>query len=420
MPAQTEMELTKEISELMHWMSECGEDPEGGISRFLYSNEWIAAQKRLESLFFQEGLTVQYDEVGNLFGKMEGSKYPNETILTGSHIDTVKNGGLYDGQYGIVAGFLAIKHLKEMYGQPLRNIEVVSIAEEEGSRFPFTFWGSKNIVGRVHQDEVKNLKDKDGKLFVDAMEEAGFNFRATSHNVREDLKAFVELHVEQGKVLEIEKKTIGIVQNIVGQRRFTIELTGEANHAGTTPMKYRKDTLSSASHIIHMINTLVLEYGGPLVATVGKMEIEPNISNVIPRKTTFTLDIRHTEKETLSKFTDEIVKKMKKIARQADVLIDINMWMDVDPVPMDQRVVDIIKNQCEKYQINYKLMNSGAGHDSQIIAAHVPTAMIFTPSHKGISHSPYEYTRPEDLVEGLQLLINTLYDLAYSQEEILQ
>lgn len=407
------LDLGQETERLLKWLGEFGKDPDGGVSRFLYTPEWVEAQKGLEVFMKDEGLRVQYDDVGNLYGRLEGTTYKEETILTGSHVDTVKNGGLYDGQYGIIAGIVAIKYLKEKYGQPLRNIEVVSMAEEEGSRFPYVFWGVKNIFGIAKKEDVESIKDVNEVSFVEAMRKAGFDFRKENSVVRKDIKAFIEAHVEQGGVLETEKKSVGVVGNIVGQRRFNIEIKGEANHAGTTPMGYRKDAVYTASLIVNSIMDMAKKYSDPLVATVGKIEVKPNIVNVVPGNALFTLDVRHTHKDVLIKFTEEITCKMKEIADAIGAEINIDMWMDADPVPMDSALVQVVKEQCDKNGLNYKMMHSGAGHDSQIMAQFVPTAMLFVPSHKGISHSPLEYTEPRDLGEGVKALIGALYELAY-------
>ncbi|GIO01776.1 allantoate deiminase [Brevibacillus laterosporus] len=408
-------ELSKEIVQHLEWLGHFGKEPEGGISRFLYSKEWLEAQKALEDWMNKEGFDFHFDEVGNLFGGLRGTKHQDETILTGSHVDTVGNGGLYDGQYGIIAGLLAIKYLKEKYGNPLRNLQVVSMAEEEGSRFPYAFWGSKNIVCTAKREEVENIADFDGIAFVDAMRECGFDFRKEATEIRKDLKTFVEIHIEQGSVLENEKKSVGVVHSIVGQRRFTVEVTGEANHAGTTPMGYRKDTVHAASTMICDVMNRTKKHGDPLVATVGKIEVKPNVVNVVPGYTLFTMDIRHTEKEALVQFTEEIMASMNAIAEEMGVGLKVDMWMDVDPVPMDKRVVEVIEKQCQEKGLNYKLMHSGAGHDAQILAPFVPSAMIFVPSRKGISHNPAEYTEPHDLAEGVKALIGTLYELAYKE-----
>ncbi|MBR3120698.1 allantoate deiminase [Oceanobacillus profundus] len=408
-------ELSKELTDMLETLGSHGKDPAGGVSRFLYTEEWVAAQKYLEKEMLDEGLDVHFDEIGNLFGTLKGSKYPNETILSGSHVDTVGNGGYYDGQFGIVAAFIAIKHLKAKYGQPLRNIEVVSMAEEEGSRFPYSFWGSKNIVGIAKNDDVRNITDFDGVPFVEAMHKAGFDFRDDTKGMREDFKAFVEIHNEQGNVLETEEKSVGVVHSIVGQRRFNIEISGQANHAGTTPMGYRKDTVFATSQMVSEIITAARKHGDPLVATVGKIEVTPNVVNVVPGNTLFTLDIRHTEKDALVQFTEEVYEILNRLAQEHQVGLNIDMWMDEDPVPMDKNIVDLMIKQCEENGLNYKLMHSGAGHDSQIFAPKIPTAMIFVPSRDGISHNPAEYTEPADLAEGVKALMGALYELAYKE-----
>ncbi|MFK9089914.1 allantoate deiminase [Bacillus salipaludis] len=404
--------LAKETIEKLEWLSQFGKDPAGGVTRLLYSKEWVQVQHALKEWMESEGFEARFDEIGNLFGTLKG-KNTTETVLTGSHVDSVKNGGIYDGPYGIVAGILALKHLKEKYGQPLRNIEVVSMAEEEGSRFPFTFWGSKNIVGLAKREDVEKITDFEGIPFVKAMEESGFSFRDEFKELRKDLKAFVEVHIEQGSVLETEKKSVGVVHSIVGQRRFTVEVIGEANHAGTTPMGYRKDAVYAASQMVFDIITMAREEGDPLVATVGKIEAQPNIVNVVPGKAIFTIDVRHTDKEAIISFTEQLTSRINEVSKEHGVETTIDMWMDADPVPMDATVVELIEKQCKENGLNYKLMHSGAGHDSQIFAPFVPTAMLFVPSLKGISHNPAEYTEPGDLAEGVKGLIGALYELGY-------
>ncbi|SHE82170.1 allantoate deiminase [Tissierella praeacuta DSM 18095] len=411
MNAHKELSLEKQTADFIEWLSKFGENSDGGVTRLLYTDCWIETQEALKNLIKEKGFEAYYDEVGNLFARLEGSDFKKETILTGSHIDTVVNGGKLDGQLGIIGGIIAMEYLRNTYGQPLRNIEVVAMAEEEGSRFPFTFWGSKNIVGSVDRETMEELKDEDGIGFIEAMHKAGFDFK--NSKVRDDLKAFIELHIEQGGVLEIEQKSIGIVEHIVGQKRYMIEVEGEANHAGTTPMGYRKDALHGTSKMISEIMDLAISYGDPLVATVGKVEVVPNTTNVVPGKVIFSLDVRHTQKDAIIKFTNEVTEKIEEISKKMNLKTTINNYMDGEPVPMDSNLVNIIKGECETKGLNYKLMHSGAGHDSQIFAEHIPTALIFVPSHKGISHNPAEFTKIEDLTEGIKVLIDTLYNLAY-------
>lgn len=407
-----ELDLKIEISEFINWLSEIGKTEDSGITRTLYSESWIEAQNRLKDFMEEKGFYTYYDEVGNLFARLEGQKYKDETILSGSHIDTVVNGGKLDGQLGIIGAAVAMEYLREKYGKPIRNIEMVSLAEEEGSRFPYTFWGSKNIIGAIPEEKICELKDEEEITLSQAMKSAGFKFKE-KETIRKDIKAFIELHVEQGGVLEIEKKSIGIVEYIVGQKRYIVNLEGEANHAGTTPMAYRRDAIHGASRMVVDIMSKANLYGDPLVATVGKVEVWPNTSNVVPGKVAFSIDVRHTNKDISDKFTEEIQTIIKEIAKEMDLEVNIKSYMNSNPVPLDLSLIKIIENQCKEKKLNYKIMNSGAGHDSQIFAPHIPTSLIFVPSHKGISHSPLEHTETDYLVEGVKVLADTLYELAY-------
>ncbi|EOH93598.1 allantoate deiminase [Enterococcus pallens] len=404
--------LAMQVEESINWLSSIGADPAGGISRLLYDDNWLIAQKGLEERFQQIGLQTSFDEVGNLFGRVEGSKYPGETIMSGSHVDTVVNGGSLDGQFGIIAAYLAAKYLLETYGQPLRSLEVISMAEEEGSRFPYAFWGSKNIWGLAKKEEVIEAADAEGIAFVDAMRKSGFDFRSDA-DIRQDIKAFVEIHIEQGNVLETIGKPIGIVNSIVGQKRYTIKLSGEANHAGTTPMSYRKDAIYGYSKIVSHAIEKANQAGDPLVLTFGHVEVVPNTVNVVPGQVTFTMDCRHTDAEFLQSFTKELEADMQATAAEQGLTIEIDLWMDEQPVPMSDEIVQALIAACNENKLDYKLMHSGAGHDSQIFAQFVPTAMLFVPSIAGISHNPAEATELSDLVEGVKALIVSLYKLAY-------
>lgn len=408
------MDLTQRVKENISFFAQIGQDVTGGVTRLLYSEAWVQAQDALKEKMAAIGMDTHYDAIGNLYGRVEGSDLPNETIMTGSHVDTVANGGHLDGQYGIVAGYLAIQYLIEKYGQPKRSLEVVSLAEEEGSRFPTVFWGSKNFMNEESREAVEEIADAKGIKFVDAMRAAGFDFKKEEDRVRRnDIKAFVEVHIEQGNVLENEGLQIGVVNNIAGQRRYTITLKGEANHAGTTPMGYRKDTVYCFSKIVSEAIDRAKVIGDPLVLTFGRVEPKPNTVNVVPGETLFSIDCRHTDSAVLHAFTEELEAFMTETAKEMEIDIDINRWMDEAPVPMDDQIVSVIESVVKEQGMKYRVMHSGAGHDSQIIAPHYPTAMIFVPSIKGISHNPAEETKLEDLVEGVKALAESLYKLAY-------
>lgn len=394
-------------------LSAIGPDPTGGMSRLLYSESWVEAQKHVEARLDEIGMHTYYDEIGNLFGRVEGKTKPEETILLGSHIDTVINGGKLDGQYGIITAYLAVELLKEQYGEPDRSIEVISMAEEEGSRFPYAFWGSKNLVGEANKADVENIKDFNGVPFVDAMKDAGFKFK-NKNTKRDDIKAFLEIHIEQGNVLEKEQKQIGIVTSIVGQQRYTVTLKGAANHAGTTPMGYRKDAVYAFSKICTEAIDKANNEGDPLVLTFGKVEPKPNTVNVVPGEVIFTIDCRHTDEAALKSFTDTLVSDIKKTVNDMDMDVAIDHWMDESPVPMDENIIETLKEAADEGSFSYKVMHSGAGHDAQIIAPHYPTGLLFVPSINGISHNPAEDTKLVDLVEGVKMYANALHKLAYT------
>ncbi|QRG78627.1 allantoate deiminase [Citrobacter sp. R56] len=403
------------IEDTLPWLSSFGADPAGGLTRLLYSDEWLETQLAFKKRMSESGLETRFDDVGNLYGRLTGTRYPDEVILSGSHIDSVVNGGNLDGQFGALAAWLAASWLKETYGPPLRTFEVVALAEEEGSRFPYVFWGSKNIVGLANPSDVQNITDAKGIGFTEAMNACGFTLPSSPVPARKDLRAFVELHIEQGRVLEANKQPIGVVNAIVGQRRYTITLTGEANHAGTTPMSYRRDTVHAFSRICCESIAKANAHGDPLVLTFGKVDPQPNTVNVVPGKTLFTIDCRHTDADALKAFTAELEADMQRICHEMEIGIDIDLWMDEAPVPMDVGLVQQLTALCEKENLNYRLMHSGAGHDAQIFAPTVPTCMIFMPSINGISHNPLEETLIGDLAEGVKTLALMLHQLAWTE-----
>lgn len=403
----------KDVESARDWLASFGPDPAGGMTRLLFTPDWLDAQLALKQKFEELGMVAEFDEVGNLVGTYQGTDGTDDVIACGSHVDTVVQGGKLDGALGIFGGYLAIKDLIETYGAPKKSLRIISMAEEEGSRFPFVFWGSKNLVGTVPESALSNIVDSDGVSFTDAMASCGFHTRTASSSPLDNVKAFLELHIEQGNTLEMEGKKVGVVTAITGQRRYNIRLHGEANHAGTTRMCYRHDVVQVFSQIVTESIAKANAEGDPLVLTFGHIEVTPNTVNVVPGDAMFTMDCRHTDKATLARFSEQIETDMARIAAEHGVEIEIDRWMDEDPVPMDPELVATIEQVAEDSGANYRMMHSGAGHDSQIIAPHVPTGMLFVPSVKGISHNPAEYTEAADLKAGIDMLGAALYDLAY-------
>lgn len=406
------VEITeKEVEETIDWLS--GISAEGpGVTRLLYDESWIKAQHGLKEKFEELGMKVEFDAIGNLFATLEGTEEPESIIASGSHVDTVAEGGSLDGQLGIIAPYLAIKNLIETKGKPKKSLRVISMAEEEGSRFPYGFWGSKNIFGLAEREEVENIKDTDGISFVDAMHKAGFDFLEEEPKFAK-MDAFIEMHIEQGNFLEAEEKSVGVVTAIVGQKRFDVTLKGQANHAGTTLMGYRKDAMEGTARIIVNGIEKAKAAGDPQVLTFGRVDPLPNTVNVVPGEVSFSIDCRHTDQAALDAFADELVEDMKAIADEMGLEIEIDLWMDEAPVAMDEEIIKTIESVCEERDLDFKVMHSGAGHDSQIFAPHVPTGMIFVPSIGGISHNPAEATKTSDLVQGIEALKSSFEKLAY-------
>ncbi|MBP3038563.1 M20 family metallo-hydrolase [Bacillaceae bacterium Marseille-Q3522] len=390
-----------------------GQSKNGGVHRLLYSRSWKEAQLAIKEQMELFGFTASFDRVGNLFGKIPGTDPGAKTILTGSHIDTVANGGLYDGLYGITASLLAAKTLYETKGRPKKTIEVVSLCEEEGSRFPLTFWGSGSITGKYTLTDGLPLKDSNGILLLDAMQEAGFNPDNGQSPVRDDLDCFVELHIEQGMILKSENKALGIVSHIVGQRRYSITISGESNHAGTTPMHLRKDALAGAALFISYIEKKAKECDPELVATVGKIDVKPNMPNVIAGDVMFTMDVRHYKETVLNQFYEELLHYFYTVSEEKNISFTVSNWMNIHPVAMDRKLIKLCEKIAAEKRLSFHSMISGAGHDAQVFGSYCPTVLLFVPSEKGISHSPEEYTCKEDLDNGISMLTELLYRLAY-------
>ncbi|WP_138754982.1 allantoate deiminase [Paenibacillus sinopodophylli] len=407
-----------EVMHLLNWMAAFSSDDRGGITRLLYTDGWLETQQALEVKMASYGMMTSFDHVGNLFGIMQGEDVDAPSIITGSHIDTVVQGGMYDGAYGIAAGLLALDYLHKHYGKPKRTLEIVSLCEEEGSRFPLAYWGSGNVVGKRNFEQIGHLQDANEVYFVDAMHRCGFGKGTARDSRRHDIGAFIEVHIEQGAVLEKEGIAVGVVDTIAGQRRLKFEVVGESNHAGTTPMHMRRDALEGVSMMIQALRLETMRLGSPLVATVGSLQVQPNVPNVVPGKVVFTLDARHADETALDGFCNWVMKEFASIADGRRLGLSGTEWFREEPVPMNERLKQQLDDVCHGLSITSKRMVSGAGHDAQMFEHICPTAMLFVPSRHGISHSPEEYTEPRKLAVGVMVLMELLYRLGYEEEEL--
>src|SRR5205823_13002350 len=263
----------------------------------VYSPTWAEARKQLAEWIRTAGLEVREDAVGNLFGRLSGTD-DTRTILSGSHIDTVKLGGKFDGALGVLAALVALQTLREQVGKPQRSLEMVALCEEEGSRFPAHYWGTRGILGLIQPEELDTQRDDDGVSIAKAMRAAGFPPERYHEAQRHDLEAFLELHIEQGRILYDEKVDIGIVESLTGNQRLLITVEGRADHAGTTPMDLRRDALQGAALMAVEITRMVEREGRPAVVTMGMWDVRPGATNVIAEFVRFPVDLRHPDDAT--------------------------------------------------------------------------------------------------------------------------
>ncbi|GAB3358530.1 M20 family metallo-hydrolase [Modestobacter lapidis] len=387
-----------------------GETPDG-MYRFVYDDAWQRARDTLLGWIDEAGLEGRVDAVGNVFGRLPGSG--DGVILTGSHVDTVPSGGKYDGALGVVGGLAALAALRA-HGTPTTTLEVVALCEEESSRFPANFLGTRAMLGLVAPDEPERLLDRDGMTLAEAMRRAGLDPAAVPDAERHDLRAFLELHIEQGRVLADEGLDVGLVEVIPGIAWETITVHGRQDHAGATPMDLRKDALQAAAQMAREITVLVEQEGRPAVATTGRWTVEPGQPSVVPGLARFSLDLRHPDLAVRDRLLDGVHRICSSVAARHGVEVDVVRDKDEEPATMDGGLLDVCREAAERCGASWRRMPSGAGHDSQLMASRVPTAMVFVPSVEGRSHTPAEYTSPEDCVRGASVLATALHRLAFT------
>lgn len=395
----------------IHELGEIGRDEHGALFRPVYGKAWLEARDRIETWMGEVGLSARVDAVGNLYGRLEGAK-AEPVVLSGSHIDTVRNGGKYDGALGVLAALAAVAGVREHLGTPPVPIEVVALCEEEASRFPKSYFGSRAICREVDQYEPDELVDDEGTSIGRAMNEVGLDAGRIADAARDDIAAFVELHIEQGRVMEDAAYPLGVVESITGIWQLGVELTGRQDHAGTTPMDLRSDALAGSAEAMHRIEELARSTGRPAVATVGQLSLAPSSMNVVPGSVRFTLDLRHGELEPGLRLVDGVRSVLREVADARGLDLRVDVFNEHHPVPLDEGVGTVIRRAAEIEGVAAHAMISGAGHDSQVFSGHVPTAMIFTPSRDGISHSPDEFTPIEQIAPCTRVLGRTLWLLA--------
>ncbi|AVX07898.1 Zn-dependent hydrolase [Priestia aryabhattai] len=392
----------------LHDLSQIGRNKvTGGINRFSFTSEEQEAIELVTSYMKEAGMTVNVDGVGNIIGTY-GEE--SETIMLGSHIDTVPDGGKYDGALGVLA---AIEIVQTIYEQQLplsKKIEVVAFKDEEGTRFGFGLIGSRAMAGLLTYEELQK-RDASDISIQEAMKQFKLSPLPLEKVKRNDIQAYLEMHIEQGKVLENEELPVGVVVGIAAPLWLEVTVTGVSEHAGATPMSIRQDALTAASEMILAIEQM-LNGTTDSVATVGKLNVEPNGVNVIPGRVTFTVDIRDIEEQKINALENSILEQLQKVAERRNVTVTSKVLQRVKPAKTAPLLQQQLASSIEKYGVQPYSLISGAGHDAMNIANVAPIGMLFVRSKGGISHNPLEYSSDEDIVIATNIFYDTVVELA--------
>ena len=335
------------------------------------------------------------------------------SVITGSHIDTVPGAGHLDGAMGVLAGLECLRRISEEKIQLAYPLECIAFSDEEG-RFGGML-GSQAIAGQLTPETIFNARDLKGILLSDALNERGYSAQNILRAQRrpDSIHAYVELHIEQGPVLDRQSLSIGLVDGVAGLLRWNIRLIGEANHAGTTPMNMRRDALQGFAEVATSVNRILDEYGSPRsTATIGRVETLPGAANVVPGQVNFSLDMRDTNMQTLEEISDAFRRTISAIARRHSLMFEFDVVSRLEAAHCDAGILDVIAESAKQLNLEYMTLHSGAAHDAQMMASIARTAMIFVPSKSGKSHSPTEWTAWEDIEKGANVLLNTLVKLA--------
>ena len=390
----------------------------GAVTRLVFSIKELRSRQVLIHLMRQAGLSIRIDAIGNIFGRFEGTDTRAPAVLAGSHLDTVIHGGKYDGPVGVIGALEAIRTISENKIPVRSSLEVVCFIGEESSRFGFSTLGSSLVAGEVHPDDLTNAVDPQGTKLENVLAGLGITRRNLKSIKRDpkNLKAYLELHIEQGPILEAIGKRIGLVTSIAAPSRFRVIFNGRADHSGTTPMNMRKDALVASAQLIEYIEKVCRKYAsmakGRVVGTVGALKIEPGVINAVPGRAELAVDIRGTSAPSKNQVARMVKQRARAIGKQRGIGVEVLTIREEDPVPLDKRLLRVSREVCDEKGIDYEIMPSGAGHDAMQMAKITPAGMIFVPSKRGISHNPLEWTDPRDIELGAQLLMETMVRIA--------
>lgn len=392
-------------------LGEVGKDNLGGVTRFSFTKEDQEAKKLIEVYMKEASLEVMEDNAGNLIGKREGENPNSPSIIIGSHIDTVKQGGIFDGALGVMAGIEVVQTMNEQDLVSINPIEVIAFSDEEGSRFNYGMIGSRAFTGKLELNSLSR-QDQDDISIFQALDEAGLHPKEIDKVKRDQssVKCYLELHIEQGKVLESNDLSVGIVSGIAGPLWINCRLIGESGHAGATPMDMRRDPVTAFGELTTKIKNEASKYPDT-VATIGKVHVKPGGVNIIPEEVEFTLDLRSIDEEVRNEVEAAITANAKVICDKYQLDLHTSILQRIEPVPCSSDIQQSIEESSRQLQLETMILPSGAGHDAMQFKDVSPIGMIFVRSKDGISHNPVEFSSKTDCADGVNILYHTVLKL---------
>ncbi|MDO8479244.1 MAG: Zn-dependent hydrolase [Candidatus Rokubacteria bacterium] len=399
----------KRLEESMEALGRVGATAKGGLNRVALTDDDRRGRDLLVEWMRQAGLSVTVDQMGNIFGQRAGSDGV-APVMMGSHADSVPTGGKYDGQLGVLCALEAIRTLNDRKAATRHPVAMAIFTNEEGARFQPAMIGSGVMAGKIPLEDAYNARDRGGVRLGDELERIGY--LGSEPCVPRPLRAYLELHIEQGPILEEQHLSVGVVEGIVAISWSRLTLTGVQDHAGPTPMRIRHDALVAAAEIVRGVREIPRKIGGDMVSTVGRLDLTPNIPNAIPGRVSLSVDLRAPDEHHVTRALGFLDRLVKDAARVEGVTYELDHYWRVPRTHFDIEVVDTIEEAAKGLGYGYRRILSGAGHDAQYMAAICPTGMIFVPSRDGRSHCEEEFTSMDDIEKGANTLLLAASKLA--------
>ena len=399
----------KRLEESMEALGRVGATAKGGLNRVALTDDDRRGRDLLVEWMRQAGLAVTVDQMGNIIGQRAGSDGA-ASVMMGSHADSVPTGGKYDGQLGVLCALEVIRTLNDEKAATRHPVAMAIFTNEEGARFQPAMIGSGVMAGKIPLEDAYNARDRDGLRLGDELERIGY--LGSEPCIPRPLRAYLELHIEQGPILEEQHLSVGVVEGIVAISWSRLTLTGVQDHAGPTPMRIRHDALVAAAEIIRGVREIPRKIGGDMVSTVGRLDVTPNIPNAIPGRVSLSVDLRAPDEHHVARALGFLDRLVKDAARVEGVTYELDHYWRVPRTHFDVEVVDTIEEAAKGLGYGYRRILSGAGHDAQYMATICPTGMIFVPSRDGRSHCEEEFTSMDDIEKGANTLLLAASKLA--------